>query len=142
MAIYLGYPYTTGFTKEEQIQIDEKTKESRKEFSKGFVKGATLSVIGYSLYKSATSAAHAADVPAPATPPGAGAPAVNPAPAGAVNPAPVSKPGFQPLSEVVKGAFVGGATGICGVALQSGDFFLGLACGFLLIVGGIIMNRP
>jgi hypothetical protein len=132
MAIYLGYPYTTGFTKEEQIQIDQKTKESRKEFSKGFVKGATLSVIGYSLYKSATSAAHAADVPAPATPPGAGA----------VNPAPVSKPGFQPLSEGAKGAFVGGLTGICGVALQSGDFFLGLACGFLLIVGGIIMNRP
>jgi hypothetical protein len=49
---------------------------------------------------------------------------------------------FKPLPEGTKGAYVGGASGICGAALQSGDFFLGLACAFLLVVGGIVTNRP
>ena len=63
------------------------------------------------------------------------------APAPAVNPAPTHKPGFKPLADGTKGAYLGGASAICGTALPSGDFFLGLSCAFLLVVGGIVMNR-
>lgn len=69
MTAYLGYPYNTGLTKQEQIQIDETTKESQKEFSKGFVKGTGLSIAAYSLYSLSISAASAADVTAPAVQP-------------------------------------------------------------------------
>jgi hypothetical protein len=87
----------------------------------------------YTLYSLATSAAYAADsnVPAP-----------TPKDTGAVQPAPNPKPGMKPLGEGPKGAFVGGASAICGAVLQSGDFALGVACAFLLVLGGIIINRP
>ena len=130
MSAYLAYSYSIGLTKEEQIQIDEKTKKSQKEFRKGFAKGASFSLAAYSLYSLTTSVAYAADSNVPAPTPG-NTEAVQPAP----------KPGFQPLSEGTKGAFVGGASAICGAALQSGDFYLGLACAFLLVVGGIVINR-
>lgn len=55
---------------------------------------------------------------------------------------PTPKPGFKPLTEGPKGAFIGGASAICAAALKSGDFYLGLACAFMLVVGGIIINRP
>ena len=131
MTAYLAYSYSTRLTKKKEIEIDEKTKKSREEFSKGFVKGASFSLAAYSLYSLATSAACAADVPA--TPKGD---------TGPVNPTPAAKPGFKPLSEGTKGAYVGGATTICGAALQSGDFYLGLACAFVLVVGGVVINRP
>lgn len=131
MTAYLGYSYSTSLTKEEQIQIDKKTEKSRTEFSKGFVKGISLSLAVYSLCLLSRSAAHAKEVPVSKNPP---------VDAGAVQPA--SKPGFKPVETGVKGTFVGGATAICGAALQSGDFFLGLACATLLVVGGIIINRP
>ena len=57
-------------------------------------------------------------------------------------PTPTQKPGFKPLTDGTKGAYVGGASAVCGAALQSGDFYLGLACAFLLVVGGIVINRP
>lgn len=134
MSAYLAYSYSIGLTKEEQIKIDEKTKKSREEFSKGFAKGASFSLAAYSLYSLTTSAAYAADSNVPAKTPGD---------TGAVQPAPKSnpKPGFKPLGKGPKGAFVGGASAICGAALQSGDFALGLACAFLLVVGGIVINR-
>ena len=89
------------------------------------------------MYLLATAPAYAADscpdsghsVPAP--------PADN-----GVAPAPAPKPGFKPLSDGPKGAFVGGASAICGSALQSGDFLLGLICAALLVAGGILINRP
>lgn len=52
------------------------------------------------------------------------------------------KPGFSPLPEPTKGAFVGGATAICGAALQSRYFYLGFAFAMMLVVGGIVINRP
>lgn len=125
MSAYLVYSYSTGLTKKEQIEIDEKTKKCREEFSKGFVKGASFSLAASSLYLLTLSAAYAADVPPSA-----------PVDTGAVQPAPA------PLSEGSKGAFVGGASAICGATLQSGDFCLGLACAFLLVIGGIVINRP
>lgn len=81
----------------------------------------------------ATSAAYAADSnpPAPKTC----------GDIGAVQPAPTSKPGFKPLSDGTKGTYVGGARGICAAALQSRDFYIGVAYAFLLIVGGIVVNR-
>ena len=136
MSAYLAYSYSTGLTKKKQTEIDEKTKKSREEFSKGFVKGASFSLAAYSLYSLTTSAAYAADSNVPATAP------KTPGDTGAVQPAPTSKPGFKPVSEGTKGAYVGGASAICGAALQSGDFYLGLACAFLLVVGGIVINRP
>lgn len=131
MTAYLGYSYSISLTKEEQIQIDKKTEKSRKEFSKGFVKGISLSLAAYSLYLVSSSAAHAKEVP----------PSQNPS-VDAKELQPASKPGFKPVNDATKGTFVGGATAICGAALQSGDFFLGLACAALLVVGGIIINRP
>ena len=50
MSAYLAYLYSTGLTKKEQTEIDEKTKKSREEFSKGFVKGAIFLLAAYSLY--------------------------------------------------------------------------------------------
>lgn len=135
MSAYLAYSYSTGLTKKEQTEIDEKTKKSREEFSKGFVKGASFSLTAYYLYSLTTSAAYAADSNVPET-----APKI-PGDPGAVQPTPTPKPGFKPLSKGTKGAFVGGASAICGAALQSGDFYLGVACAFLLVVGGIVINR-
>jgi len=136
MSAYLAYSYSTGLTKEEQTKIDEKTKKSREEFSKGFVKGTSFSLAAYSLYSLTTSAACAADSNVPQTAP------KTPGDTGAVQPTPTPKPGFKPLTNGTKGAYVGGASAVCGAALQSGDFYLGLACAFLLVVGGIVINRP
>ena len=70
MSALLGYSYSTGLTnltKEEESEINQKTKKSREEFAKGFGKGASFSLAAYSLYLLTTSAAYAADsnVPAP-----------------------------------------------------------------------------
>ena len=139
MNSYLAYSYSTGFTKEEQTKIDEKTKKSRQEFTKGFIKGTSFSLAAYSFYLLTTSAAHAADSnvpqPAPKTP-GDTVP-VQPTPT-----PPTPKPGFKPVSEKAKGLYVGVAGSVCAAAAQTGDFFLGLACVGLLVIGGIIMNRP
>ena len=115
MSAYLAYSYSIGLTKEEQIKIDKKTKKSREEFSKGFAKGASFSLATFVLYLMATSAAYAVD---PKVPAGPGATCPNPDPG------------------------VGGASAICGAALQSRDFTLGVAFACLLVVGGIIINRP
>jgi hypothetical protein len=87
------------------------------------------------LYLLTTSAAYAADSNVPAPGP------KTPGDTRAVQPTPTSKPGFKPLSDTTKGTFVGGASAICAAALQSGDFYLGLGCAFLLVVGGIVINR-
>lgn len=135
MSSFLAYSYSTGLTKKQQTEIDEKTKKSRKEFSKGFVKGASFSLAVYSLYSLTTFAAYATDSNVTQT-----APKI-PENTGAVQPAPTQKPGFKPLSEETKGAYVGGASAICGAASQSGDFYLGLAFAFVLVVGSILINR-
>jgi hypothetical protein len=86
------------------------------------------------LYSLTTSAAYAADSNVPKTAP------KTPGDTGAVQSTPTQKPGFKPLAEGTKGAYVGGAITVCGVALQSGDFYIGLACAFLLVVEGIVIN--
>lgn len=57
--------------------------------------------------------------------------AVQPPSTPAVQPTPKPKPGFKPLNEATKGAYV-----------ESGDFYLGLTFALLLVVGGIVINRP
>ena len=135
MSAFLAYSYSTGLIKKEQTEINKKTKKSREEFSKGFVKGISFSLAAYSLYLLTTSASYAADSNVPAPGP------KTPGDTRAVQPTPTSKPGFKPLSDATKGTFVGGASAICGAALQSGDFYLGLGCAFLLVIGGIVINR-
>ena len=127
MSIDLAYSYSTGLTKEEQTKIDEKTKKSREEFSRGFVKGTSFSLAVYSLYSLTTSTAYAADSNVVQTFP------KTPGDAGAVQPTPTPKPGFKPLTDGTKGSYVGRASAICGAALKSGDFYLGIACAFLLV---------
>ena len=129
MSAYLSCLYSIILTKKEQTKIDKKTKKSREEFSKGFVKGTSFSLAAYSLYSLTTSAAYAADSNVPQTAP------KTPGDTGSVQTTPTSKPGFKPLTDGTKGAYVGGTSAICGAALQSGDFYLGLACAFLLVVG-------
>ena len=136
MSNYLAYSYSTGLTKEEQIKIDEQTKKSREQFIEGFVKGTSFSLAVYSLYSLTTSAAYAKDSNVPKTAP------ETPGDNGPVEPTPTPKPGYKPLNESQKGAFIGGASAICAAALQSGDFYLGVACAFLLVIGGIVVNRP
>lgn len=102
--------------------------KSQQQFCKGFLRGTKISLSIYSVYSLLTAAAYAADsCPdsvelAPAPPANNGG----------------SQPGFKPLSEGTKGAFVGGSSAICGA---SGDFILGLMCAFLLVAAGIIINR-
>lgn len=143
MSALLAYSYSTCFSEKEQAEIDQQVKKNRKEFCRGFEKGTKISIAAYSIYRLAgANSAYAADS---YSDPGKAVPAV-PENHGVVQPQPTPvhqvKPGFKPLNDGTKGAFVGGASAICGAALQSGDFYLGVACAFLLVIGGIIINRP
>ncbi len=120
----------------EPFEIDKQVKKTQKEFRRGFVKGSCISLTIYSVYSLATAASHAAyscsdpsNLPALAD-------------TDAIQPTLTNKPELKPLSEGSKGAVVGGASVICGSTLQSGDFYLGLACAMLLVIGGIVINRP
>ena len=128
MSAYLAYSYSINLIKEERIKIDSRVEKGRNDFGKGFQKGIKVSLSIYSILLLVKSTSYAADVPADVCP----EPSV----------VPVSKSGMKPLNEKTKGAFVGGSSAICGAALQSGDFALGLACAFLLVIGAIIINRP
>ena len=137
MSAYLAYSYSINLTDEKKIEVDSQVDKGRKDFSKGFQKGMKVSLSIYSIFllvKSTAILVHAVDVPA-------GKPDFNvrPEPEPVV---PVAKPRMKPLNDAVKGTFVGGSSAICGAVLQSGDFALGLACAFLLVIGAIIMNRP
>lgn len=131
MTSYLAYSYNVGLTKKKQLKIDKKAKKSRKDFSKGFIKGANLSLAAYSLYSLATSAAYAEDLCSS-----------SPKPPEPVKDIAKPKPGFKPLSPGTKGVAISEAGGVCTAALQSGDFILGLMFAILLIGIGVINNRP
>jgi hypothetical protein len=141
MSSFLSYSYSICLTENEKTEIDKEVKKNRAEFCRGFIKGTQISLLIYSVY-SLTKAAASAD-PGPKGPPAdtgpvQGVPASKP---GAIQGAPARKPGVKPLSEGTKGAYVGGASAVCGAALQSKDFYLGLACAVLLVIGGIVINR-
>ena len=143
MSAFLAYSHSACLLEKEQAEIDQQVKKNRKEFCRGFKKGTKISLTVYSIYRLAgANSAYAADTgpdpgkAVPAVPENHGVVQPQPAPANQV------KPGFKPLTDGTKGAFVGGASAICGAALQSGDFYLGVACAFLLVIGGIVINRP
>ena len=141
MSAFLAYSYSACLSEKEQAEIDQQVKKNRKEFCRGFEKGIKISITAYSIYRLAeANSAYAAD----SCPDLGKAVPAAPENQGVVQPAPAQKvrPGFKPLTDGTKGAFVGGASAICGAALQSGDFYLGVACAFLLVVGGIVINRP
>ena len=79
MSAYLAYSYITRLTAKKQNGIDEKTKKAREEFSKGFMKGTSISLVVYYFYLFTR--------------------AVQPR-------STVSKPGFEPLSEGTGGTFL------------------------------------
>jgi len=135
MSVYLGYSYSSCLTEKEKSEIDKKVKKNQKEFFKGFKKGTQISLSIYSVYLLVVASAYAADS---CPNPNESVPAKN----GAAAPAPTNKPGYKPLSDSTKGAFVGGGTAICGAAIQSGDFILGFCCAGLLVAAGILINRP
>ena len=60
---------------------------------------------------------------------------------GAIQRTPIPKLGFKSLTDKTKGAYVGRTSVICKAALQSGNFYLGIACTFLLIVVSILVNQ-
>ena len=139
MSAFLAYSYSAYLSEKEQAEIDKQVKKNRKEFCRGFEKGIKISIIVYSIYGLAgANSAYAADS---CPDPGKAVPAV-PENNGSVQPAPQAKPRHKPLGEGPRGAFVGGASAICGAALQSRDFYLGVSCAFLLVIGGIVINRP
>lgn len=134
MSSYLAYSYTRNLTTKERDEIDLRTKKSREEFSRGFATGINISVAVYSVYSLfAPKAAYALE---PIVKPDSTVPEGTPAQA-----AP-AQPGFKPLSDGSRGAFIGAVSMICATAAQSGDFLLGLACAGLLVIGGIVVNRP
>ena len=145
MTSLLGFTYSTKLTEDEKAAINQTTAKAREEFWKGFSTGSKISVAIYAFYlvTSATKA-FAADPPlAPKTPGVGDNRGIQPTPkAKPASVKPSSRPGFKPVSEATRGTYIGGATAICSAAVQSGDFFLGLGCAFLLVVGGIILNRP
>jgi len=145
MSLYLGYGYSVNLTQEEKNEIDERVSYSRERFYAGFNVGLKYSLIGYSIYSLATRPALASDTPPTSDSCPASTPKVDPAPVDA-KPVPdrqliKPKPGFKPLTSRDKGLLVGGATGVCTSALQSGDFISGLLCAILLIGLGLINNR-
>lgn len=142
MSAFLAYSQSTCLSEKEQAEIDQQVKKNRKEFYRDFGKSTRISIVAYFIYTLAgsNSAAYAELNPDP----GKVIPAVPENPGITqlqVTPAHKVKPGVKSLTDGTKGAFVGGASAICGAALQIGDFYLGLACAFLLVIGGIIINR-
>lgn len=137
MSAYLAYSYIVNLTTEEQAEIDEKTKKSREEFSKGFVRGISFSLAIYSLYSLATSAAYAADSNVPSTIPKApvDTPPTQP-------PTAPAKPGFKPINSKIKGTFSAGASAVCLAFFESGDFLVGVGCAVLVFIAANILNRP
>jgi hypothetical protein len=95
------------------LKIDQKVKESRKEFIRGSVAGARIGLTVYSIWSIVkSSAAYAADSP----PPGG------------------NSSSNQLLPAKDRGRFGAGVPLILGVGLQSGDFFIGVGWSLLLIL--------
>ena len=131
MSLYLAYCYSSCLTEEEENRINERVSQSQEQFYRGFNKGLKFSLMAYSIYSLTTRVAYAVDQ----------CPEPDPTPAKCPRGKEIAKPGFKPVSPAAQGAAIGGATGVCGAALQSGDFIYGLLCAIFLIGVGIVNNR-
>lgn len=114
----LGYPYSYGDDlREEQVSA------SLKEIKRGFLVASSV----YSVWALASSAkpAHASDAcPNPGTPPDS---------PGQIAPA--------PISESQKGMLTAAVSSVCGLAAQTGDFWIGVGCFGLVLIAMRIANR-
>ena len=145
MSSYLAYSYSIGLTKEEENKINERVYYSQEQFYQGFNKGLKLSLMAYSIYSLTTTVAYASD----ACPVNDQCPAPSQVPSKSPSSAPrrqqkqlaKPQPGFKPVAPGVKGVAIGGATGVCTAALQSGDFIYGFLCAILLVGIGWVNNR-
>lgn len=139
MIAFLASSYSAYLSKKEQAEIDQQVKKNRKEFYRGFEKGIKISISVYSIYALArATAAYTSD----SCPDLRNIVTAGPENNGSVQPSLQAKPGYKPLNKGIRGTFVGGTSAICGAALQSGDFYLGVACAFLSVLEGIVINRP
>lgn len=105
-------------------KVDEEKKRPKsklKSYLLGF--GTVLSIFGVTFFTS-TLPANAKDGPTPVQTPGQGAPAP-----GQVPPA-RGKP-----SEEIIGGLSGAAATVCALAVSSGSFLIGAACGVVVVVG-------
>lgn len=99
----------------------EKPKSKRKSFIIGFT--AALGIFGLTLFGPALSAV-AKDIPKGNTKPTDIAPA----------------PAAPPSKEIISTGVSGLAASVCGLAVTSGSFAVGVACGFVVVIGILQMQ--
>lgn len=122
MTAYLGETYIKNLSKEEEIEINIKAKESRKEFARGFAEGVKISFQAYSLNKVTLSVVYVIHV---------------------------NKFGSESVRAFInfvprdarRGVFLNGTAGIFKAGKQNGDFAMGVAFGIVLGLGVCISNR-
>lgn len=129
-ALDITLSYSETKTVKDRLEDDNRVRKNQQEF----VQGAKFGFQIYSIYLLVGQARSVcAKEIVPSKPPSQNQPIP-----GAGNPNP-PKPG---LSDTQKGVFTGSATGICGLALQTSNFWLGVACVGLLIIGSKVVGAP
>ena len=99
----------------------EKPKSKRKSFIIGFT--TAVSIFGLTLFGPALSAV-AKDIPKG-----------NPKPTDIV-----PAPAVLPSKEIINTGLSGLAAGVCGLAVTTGSFAVGVACGFVVVIGILHMQ--
>jgi hypothetical protein len=113
-----------------KINFKNKLKESKenpKSKRKSFILGFTIAVgiFGLTLFGSALSAV-AKDIPKG-----------NPKP---TDIAPAPTPAVPPSKEIINTGLSGLAASVCSLAITSGSFAVGIACGFVVVIGILHMQ--
>lgn len=98
-------------------EYKEKPKSKRKSFIIGFT--TAVGIFGLTLFGPALSAV-AKDIPKPTD----------------IAPAPV----IPPRKEIINTGLSGLAASVCGLAVTSGSFAVGVACGFIVVIGILHMQ--
>lgn len=115
----LGFPYQTGSTIAEQIEIDQKVEKAQNEFKRGFRRSAGISLSVLCVYILASSSAQAKEL----------APSKNVP----LDPTKVKSGG---KTVVKSGALSGAASAASGALISTGEYYFGIGCG--VVIGGII----
>jgi hypothetical protein len=100
-------------------EYKEKPKSKRKSFIIGFT--TAVSIFGLILFGPALSAV-AKDIPKG-----------NPKPTD-IAPSPSIKPAIPPSQEIINTSLSGLAGSVCALAVTSGSFAVGIACGFIVVI--------
>jgi hypothetical protein len=115
-----GQDFKTNFKKKFQ-ESKEKPKSKRKSFMIGFT--TAVGIFGLTLFGPALSAV-AQDIPK-------GTPKLN-----EIAPA----PSVPAKKEIINTGLSGLAASVCGLAVTSGSFAVGVACGFIVVIGILHMQ--